>query len=419
MHTDLAELEHEWRRLEQVADCTAFQSFTWLSAWQRHVGARTETRPAIVTGRSEANELLFIIPLATRKAGLLTELTFLGHDLCDYNAPLLGPGFAAAASDNFLNLWNEIRRLLQADPQHRHDVILLDKMPETIGGLRNPFMDLAPTLNPSGAYATTLAGDWEAFYAARRSSSSRKRDRSKRKKLAENGNVRMVTPVEPAAADRTLMLLMDQKQRAFARMGVANMFRNPGYREFFTDLTTNPQLAGLTHVSQLEVGETIAATNLGLVFRGAYYHVLTSYDDGPISRFGPGATHLQEIMRYALERGCTLFDFTIGDEPYKRDWSDRELALYDHVARGDLARRALCRKPSDRPARQAGDQAVRAALAGGCPIAGDAWRTQNSHSKNGCARTPGGLKACSNSLRKGLHWLQVPSRRRTRSTPSR
>jgi CelD/BcsL family acetyltransferase involved in cellulose biosynthesis len=222
--------------------------------------------------------------------------------------------------------------LLQADPQHRHDVILLDKMPETIGGLRNPFMDLAPTLNPSGAYATTLAGDWEAFYAARRSSSSRKRDRSKRKKLAENGNVRMVTPVEPAAADRTLMLLMDQKQRAFARMGVANMFRNPGYREFFTDLTTNPQLAGLTHVSQLEVGETIAATNLGLVFRGAYYHVLTSYDDGPISRFGPGATHLQEIMRYALERGCTLFDFTIGDEPYKRDWSDRELALYDHVA---------------------------------------------------------------------------------------
>jgi CelD/BcsL family acetyltransferase involved in cellulose biosynthesis len=26
------------------------------------------------------------------------------------------------------------------------------------------------------------------------------------------------------------------------------------------------------------------------------------------------------------------FDFTIGDEPYKRDWCDIEQKLYDHVA---------------------------------------------------------------------------------------
>ena len=28
--------------------------------------------------------------------------------------------------------------------------------------------------------------------------------------------------------------------------------------------------------------------------------------------------------------GCREFDFTIGDEPYKRDWCDAELKLYDH-----------------------------------------------------------------------------------------
>jgi CelD/BcsL family acetyltransferase involved in cellulose biosynthesis len=37
-------------------------------------------------------------------------------------------------------------------------------------------------------------------------------------------------------------------------------------------------------------------------------------------------------MRHAIEHGCTVFDFTIGDEPYKRDWSDSEIELYDHVA---------------------------------------------------------------------------------------
>jgi CelD/BcsL family acetyltransferase involved in cellulose biosynthesis len=59
---------------------------------------------------------------------------------------------------------------------------------------------------------------------------------------------------------------------------------------------------------------------------------LASYDDGEAARFGPGAAHLHEIMRYAIERGCAVFDFTIGDENYKRDWCDSELVLYDHIA---------------------------------------------------------------------------------------
>jgi len=27
-----------------------------------------------------------------------------------------------------------------------------------------------------------------------------------------------------------------------------------------------------------------------------------------------------------------VFDFTIGDEPYKRDWNDTETQLYDHAS---------------------------------------------------------------------------------------
>ena len=60
--------------------------------------------------------------------------------------------------------------------------------------------------------------------------------------------------------------------------------------------------------------------------------MLASYDDGEVSRFGPGAVHLQEILKYAIGRGCVEFDFTIGDESYKREWCDTELKLYDFRA---------------------------------------------------------------------------------------
>src|SRR5262245_27925621 len=91
---DLSALEQEWRAFEQRADCTAFQSFDWLSIWQQCVGERTGVAPAVVTGRNGSGDLLFILPLATRRSRLARELTFLGRDLGDYNAPLLAPHFA-------------------------------------------------------------------------------------------------------------------------------------------------------------------------------------------------------------------------------------------------------------------------------------------------------------------------------------
>jgi CelD/BcsL family acetyltransferase involved in cellulose biosynthesis len=98
-------------------------------------------------------------------------------------------------------------------------------------------------------------------------------------------------------------------------------------------MATDPASRQLVHISRLEVGSTLAATNFGLLFGGRYYHVLAGYDDGDVSKCGPGAAHLRELMRYAIEHGCGEFDFTIGDEGYKRDWSDTEIALYDaHLA---------------------------------------------------------------------------------------
>ena len=86
------------------------------------------------------------------------------------------------------------------------------------------------------------------------------------------------------------------------------------------------------HISRLDVGAIPAAVNLGLTYRGCYYHLLASYDDGDVSRFGPGAAHLHDLMHQAIDRGFGVFDFTIGDERYKRDWCDTELTLYDYIA---------------------------------------------------------------------------------------
>jgi CelD/BcsL family acetyltransferase involved in cellulose biosynthesis len=333
---DFAAAENDWRRFERDADCTVFQSFDWLSAWFRHIGFRSHIRPAIVLVRRADGEPLLLLPLGI-VPGIVRRLTWLGNDLCDYNAPLIAKGFSGErAAADFPALWADIRERLQSNPQHHHDLIDLTKMPETLGGQPHPFLQLDVRLNPSGAHLVRLHGTWEQFYTNARSSATRRRDRTKRKRLGEMGEVRFVNPDSAEEIARTIGVLIAQKAKAFARMGVEDIFARPGYREFFLDLATDPRTRQLIHVSRFEVGPVCAATNLGLTFRKRYYHVLASHHDGEVSRYGPGAAHLRDLMARAIEQGFGEFDFTIGDEGYKFEWADTELRLYDHVAAANL-----------------------------------------------------------------------------------
>jgi D-aspartate ligase len=331
VYDSLDAVEHHWRRFEQVADCTPFQTFDWLAAWHRQVGMRDGVRPVIAVGSFSDGETAFLLPLAVEPMHRARRLCWLGQDLSDYNAPLLARDFSQRVTpDRFLAVWRELGERMQCDPILRHDWIELEKMPETVGAQRNPFTYLAVTANASGAHFTTLGTDWQEFYSAKRSSATRRRDRAKRKHMSEFGEIRFVTSTDPEDARRTLETLMKQKGRLLAHKGIADIFAPPGYREFFLDIASNPKTRHLVHISRIEIGATCAAANLGVMFNGCYYHVLASYDDSEVARYGPGALHLRELLAHAIRLGLRRFDFTIGDEPYKREWSDTDLTLWDY-----------------------------------------------------------------------------------------
>jgi CelD/BcsL family acetyltransferase involved in cellulose biosynthesis len=331
IHNDLGAVESEWRSFQQTAECTPFQTFEWLSAWQRHIGAREGVVPAIVVGRFADGKTACILPLAVEKRRLAKRLCWLGEKLCDYNAPLLARDFSQqVTADRFLAFWRALQQRMQSDTQLRHDWIEFEKMPQTVGAQVNPLTYLGVAAHANSAHITQLGDDWETFYRAKRSSATRRRDRAKRKRMSEFGEIRFVTAAEPEDVRRTLDTLWEQKKRIFARRGIADIFVRPGYREFFDDLASNPQTQHLVHVSRIEVGTTCAAANFAITFGDCYYHVLSSYCDGPLIRHGPGVLHLRELLAHAIKAGLRRFDFTIGDEDYKMEWSDLRLKLYDH-----------------------------------------------------------------------------------------
>ena len=362
IHDNLEAVESEWRRFEDIADCTAFQSFDWLATWHRHIGRPDGMRPVIVVGTYADGETAFILPLAIAPKLASRRLCWFGQEQCDYNAPLLARDFSQRVTpERFLAVWRTLREHMQRDPRLRHDWIELEKMPQMVGSQINPFMSLDVTVNASGAHLTQLGDDWEKFYFAKRSSGTRRRDRAKRRHMSEYGEIRFITATEADDARRTLETLIDQKHRAFARRGIRDIFTRPGLREFFLDLASNPKIRHRFHISRVEVGDIWAAANFAILFGDCYYHVLASYeDDAAVSHYGPGALHLRELLAHAIRLGMRRFDFTIGDEPYKDEWSDLSVKLYDHsttatwrgwpVSAASTARRRLKRFVKQTPA---------------------------------------------------------------------
>ncbi|HEV2629286.1 MAG TPA: GNAT family N-acetyltransferase [Pseudolabrys sp.] len=340
VHADLGEIERVWREFERHADCTVFQSFDWLSTWQEQVGLLNAVAPRVVMGRAANGAVAFIAPFAIARKSTHRELVWLGSDLNDCNAPLLARGFAQRW-DAVADLWPRVLDCIRGFSDSAFDVVRLEKMPATVAAQANPFAALETTIHPSGYYATPLGSDWETFYTSKRSSSTRRRDRTKRNRLGDFGAVAFSSLPSGPDAVAALDVLVAQKSATFASRGIPNFFAKPGYLAFYRALASSARTGSLVHVSELRVGSEVAAASFCLMFGGRYYYLLSSYTDKEMARFGPGAVHLHELMRYAIGQGVNVFDFTIGDETYKRDWCEETERLYDHIAvaswRGALA----------------------------------------------------------------------------------
>jgi CelD/BcsL family acetyltransferase involved in cellulose biosynthesis len=321
------EAEPFWRSFERRAECWPFQSFDFVSTWQRTIGQSMGTEPCIVAVHDADGTPLMLLPLALDRRGPFRVLSWLGGDMADYKGPLvarqLGENLDYAA---FTRIWHEIAAILPS-----HDLVSFDSQPEFIGSEPNPFTMLSESPHPSSSHYTLLEGDVDSFLAAKRSSKSRWQMRRKYRRLQEMGEIEFVIPREQAEIESVMQSVFEQKSRNYRELGVPDLFAKPEYREFCLSLSRASIETGFAHLSALTLDGELVAGHWGLVFRKRFYFLFPSYAVGEVERLSPGVGLLQHLFKWCFDHGVEVFDFTVGDEPYKDLWCDRELALFHHV----------------------------------------------------------------------------------------
>lgn len=312
-----------WRSMESES-CYGFQLFDWVMSWYETIGRAEKIEPAVVVVESKRGEPVMLLPLGIAQSGLLKRLVWLGGRLSDYLGPLLGAQWRSFVStESFPALWDRILKALPAV-----DAVVLDRLPENIGDQSNPLTSLPCQPHPSSTHQALLHGDLKGFVRSKRSGKSVATDRRKERRLAEHGDIRFVVATQPNQRDELLAALYRQKSAGYQVLGVADLFAQESYRSFVAGVCAtmprNALLAGLV------VGDRVAATCFCLVHGNRLYYLLPAYERDELTRFGPGNVLLYRLFEWCFEQGITVFDFTLGDEPYKYFWSGQEMYMQDH-----------------------------------------------------------------------------------------
>lgn len=315
-----------WRLFEEDASPAVFQTHDWLSCWMDTVGAAQRASPRIALVGDSNARLVMILPLMLVSRWGMQVLCWMAEDDADYHAPLVAPDFAATCNSSTMR--DILARIVRQVPEA--SAISLVKTTSMFMDQPSPLSKLPHHPHPCAAHAVHLpGGSFDDFYAAARSKSTRKRDRQRRRKLEDYGDVRFEIATDTSRQHDLLNVILAQKADWLSARGIKDPFAEDGVHTFLHRLIENRTTRQHLHISALTVDDAVAAGNVGYVYEGRFYAVIGSVTNGELARHSPGVLHLHDLFRWCYDHDVSVFDLTVGDEGYKNEWCDSRLDLID------------------------------------------------------------------------------------------
>ncbi|QRM54973.1 GNAT family N-acetyltransferase [Sinorhizobium sp. BG8] len=327
LHDTMEPLEQSWRALESRNELSLHQSYDWCKAWiESH-----DCKPLIVEGVSGGQTHL-ILPLEIVRHGPIRTARFLGSRFSNINTGLYTDEFRFLAAPPRLR-----KALEQARGQFARyfDLFLLENMPLTWRGETNSFADLPAVLNQNASFQLALFPEFERTLAQVNAKRRRKKFRSTERRLELVGGYEHVIATSAADGKALLDVFFRQKAARFEAMGLPNVFRDAETQDFFHRLTSvvpNEESYPLQlHAVRLKAEHEDKIVAIAGVSRKGD-HVICQFgsiDDTLVPDASPGEFLFYLIIRQLCSEGVRLFDFGIGDQPYKRSWCTIETAQHD------------------------------------------------------------------------------------------
>lgn len=308
------------------ASCVAApaQSAAWIRNWS------ASTAPDLVLIFLEgAGHPVFALALEVVRSGPFRIARFPGGPHANGNFPAASLVLLAGNSpDHILALIAGIR---QARPDI--DLLALERQTGTLGGFWNPLLALPHRASPNLALAVDLHSGFDALLERASGKRKRKKHRSQIRKFEAAGGYRRFAAATPAEVEFLLSAFLEMKGQRFRRQGIVDTFADPGVQTFLRRLFTSALADERPHfiLHGLEVGGKLRAVTGSSLCDDRLVCEFSAFAEDDLVSASPGDFLFFENIREACEEGFAIYDFSVGDEVYKRQWCDIETTQFDVI----------------------------------------------------------------------------------------
>ena len=233
---------------------------------------------------------------------------------------------ATASPELFASFFAAIHR---ARPEI--DMLAFERQSEAIGPHPNPLLCLPHRESQNIALAVDLDGGFDAVLARTSGKRKCKKHRSQIRKFDAAGGYRYFRGGNESEIDRLLSAYFEMKARRFAVIGVRDVFASAEIRTFFRILFK----AALAEekppffLQGLEIGGKPRAVTGMSAAQDRLICEFGGISEDELTGASPGDFLFFENIKQACEEGFPFFDFSVGDEPYKRLWCNVEVRQFD------------------------------------------------------------------------------------------
>ena len=335
IHFTLAGLASDWIDLENHSSISPFQRYNWVRSLFESTNlditgkADLTSKPFFISGYI-GSKLIFVLPLVKEKNLLGESVRWLGSELSDYNGPVVRNEYA-----HFLGRENFDRIIALISTNFpAANMFYLTRNPEFQNEFLFHFENGHFWTAEYDSHKLELHRDWKSLLANRRSKKSRQRLRSKLNALKKDSKI--VFRQVRNNLERKILTekLLTWKSDHLEKIGQRNPFGSEqtpsNLRKIIENSIADDGDASLRLFGIFKDGQLVAGM-LAFVDENKFYYLVSAYCPKLPSKFSVGTHLLMKTMELASRSGLSEFDFLIGDEDYKFDWSSDRIKLH-HIA---------------------------------------------------------------------------------------
>ena len=315
-------LKEKWEILEKSSSCYLFQKYAWNEYWYKTFNSLYNFYIVVV---EIDGTTAVIFPLCINKKGFLKVLQFVGGNQADYLNPVISDQFEVSSK-----IWRRSLGKIEV----KYDLILLEKIPEFIRDKKNTFLSAIETSLSEKSFGLKLPQSYTEFENSLKRS-FRNDNRRNAKRLNEVGHIEFKTIAanisDHAEFDNYIGVSIEQKARRLRNYMGNKIFENEFTQEFYKKSYLINDSNIHLHYTVLCLNDiTVLATHWGFYDDERYYFLLPTMEGKEWYRYSCGKMLIDHLINFSLSKRIKYFDFTNGDENYKKDWCNNEIQLFVH-----------------------------------------------------------------------------------------